>query len=147
MSFGVAHVAALLPELLAGRICWVRRLLVDAPAYLSVAGTRRTRRTSSTTPRLRLPAYGSGPLRTNNGDALPLALLDGLGPAVRPAFLVWDDLAAGRLEAALTDWSTPPIALNIVTPPGGLRRARVTAVIDHLVRCLSVAPWAMPAEG
>jgi DNA-binding transcriptional LysR family regulator len=84
----------------------------------------------------------AGPLRANNGDALMPALLAGLGLAVQPEFLVWDDLAAGRLEAVMADWSMPPIALNIVTPPGGLRPARVAAVIEFLARRLGAAPWA-----
>ncbi len=87
-----------------------------------------------------------GPLRTNNGDALRPALLAGLGLAVQPEFLVWDDLAAGRLEAAMTGWSMPPIALNLVMPPGGPRPARVAAVEDFLARRLAVAPWATPDD-
>jgi DNA-binding transcriptional LysR family regulator len=86
------------------------------------------------------------PLRANNGDALRPALLAGVGLAVQSEFLVWDDLAAGRLEAVMTEWSTPPIALNFVTPPGGLRPARVAAVIEFLARRLSAAPWATPGH-
>jgi DNA-binding transcriptional LysR family regulator len=48
-----------------------------------------------------------------------------VGVAVQPEFLVWDDFAAGRLEAVMTEWSMPPIALNLITPLGGLRPARV----------------------
>jgi DNA-binding transcriptional LysR family regulator len=88
----------------------------------------------------------AGPLRANNAEALMPALLAGLGLAVQPEFLVWEDLAAGRLEAVLTEWSMPPIALNIVTPPGGPRPARVKVVIDHLVRHLAGAPWAKPDD-
>jgi hypothetical protein len=40
-----------------------------------------------------------------------------LSPAVQPEVLVWEDLAAGRLEVAMTDWFMPAIALNIITPP------------------------------
>jgi len=58
---------------------------------------------------------------------------------VQPDFLVTDDIAAGRLEAVMTAWSMPPIALNIVTPPGGHRPARVTAVIEFLARGLAGA--------
>jgi hypothetical protein len=45
----------------------------------------------------------------------------------------------------MSDWSLPPIALHIVTPPGGPRPARVAAVIEALARHLSTAPWAQAA--
>jgi DNA-binding transcriptional LysR family regulator len=205
MSFGIAHVAPLLPELFAAypqvsfdlhladeqvdligggfdlalriaalrdstlrvrRVCQVRRLLVGAPAYFQRHGRpahprdlavhaclgyaylpspdrwrffQASGEEASVSPR--------GPLRANNGDAFKPILLAGLGLAVQPEFLVWDDLAAGRLEAVMTDWSLPPVALNIVTPPGGHRPARVTAVVEYLARRLSGAAWARPASG
>ena len=199
MSFGLAHVAPILPEfliaypevtidlhlgdeivdlvgggfdmalriaalpdssLIARRMCQVRRLVVGAPAYFD----RRGRPThpaeladhdclgyaylpspevwrfvrvggdeTAVTPR--------GPLRANNADALAPALLAGLGLAVQPEFTVWEDLAAGRLEQVLTEWSLPLIALHMVTPPGGLRPARVGVLIDFLVKRLAAAPW------
>ena len=200
MSFGLAHVAPILPEfliaypevtidlhlgdeivdlvgggfdmalriaalpdssLIARRMCQVRRLVVGAPAYFD----RRGRPThpaeladhdclgyaylpspevwrfvhvgddeTAVTPR--------GPLRANNADALAPALLAGLGLAVQPEFTVWEDLAAGRLEQVLTEWSLPLIALHMVTPPGGLRPARVGVLIDFLVKRLAAEPWA-----
>jgi len=54
---------------------------------------------------------------------------------------VWQDIAAGRLEAVMLDWSLPPIALHVVTPPGGPRPARVAVTVDFLVRRLTRAPW------
>jgi DNA-binding transcriptional LysR family regulator len=203
MSFGIAHLAPLLPELLATypevsvdlhlgdeqvdlvgggfdlalriaaladstlrarRLCRIRRLLVGAPAYFERRGHPAHPRELAGHACLGyayLPSPDrwrfvhtsgeetvvtpAGPLRANNGDALMPTLLAGLGVAVQPEFLVWEDLAAGRLEAVMPDWSMPPIALNIVTPPGGLRPARVTAVIDFLARRLSAASWATPA--
>ena len=200
MSFGLGHVAPILPEfltsypevtvdlhlgdemsdligggfdialriaalrdssLIARRLCQVRRLVVGAPAYFD----RRSRPThpaeladhdclgyaylpspevwrfvhvggdaAAVTPR--------GPLRANNADALAPALLAGLGLAVQPEFTVWGDMAAGRLEQVLTEWSLPPIALHMVTPPGGLRPARVGVLIDFLVKRLAAEPWA-----
>jgi DNA-binding transcriptional LysR family regulator len=74
-------------------------------------------------------------------------LLAGLGLAVQPEFLVWKDLAAGRLQAAMTEWSMPRVALNIVMPPSSHRPVRVDAVIDFLARHLSGAAWAQPVSG
>ncbi|WP_289015776.1 substrate binding domain-containing protein, partial [uncultured Methylobacterium sp.] len=84
----------------------------------------------------------TGPLRANNADALSAALRAGLGLAVQPDFLIWDDLQAGRLERVLTDWALPPIALHLVTPPGEPRPARTTALAGFLTRVLGAAPWA-----
>jgi DNA-binding transcriptional LysR family regulator len=200
MSFGLLHVAPILPEflisypevridlhlgdeivdllgggfdmalrisalrdssLIARRLCEVQRLIVGAPAYFD----RRGRPThpaeladhdclgyaylaspeawrfvhtggdeATVTPR--------GPLRANNADALTPALLAGLGLAVQPEFTVWEYLQAGRLEQVLADWSLPPIALHMVSPPGRLRPMRVSVLIDFLVRRLAAAPWA-----
>jgi DNA-binding transcriptional LysR family regulator len=168
--FDLALRIAALPDssLRARRLCQVRRLLVGAPSYFALHGRPshpsdlarhaclgyaylpspdRWRFADATGAEVEI--VPRGPLRANNADALGPALLAGLGLAIQPEFLVWRDLAAGRLEAAMEEWSLPPIALNIVTPPGRLRPARATAVIDFLVDRLAAAPWAMqeaPAE-
>ena len=200
MSFGLAHVASILPEfltsypqvmidlhlgdeivdlvgggfdmalriaalpdstLIARRLCQVRRLVVGAPAYFD----RRGRPTHPSelanhdclgyaylpSPEVwRFTHVGGdeavvtprGPLRTNNADALAPALWLGLGLAVQPEFTVWKDIAAGRLEQVLPEWSLAPIALHLVTPPGKLRPVRVGVLIEFLVRQLATAPWA-----
>ena len=200
MSFGVAHLAPVLPEFLAAhrevsvdlhlsdalvdlvgggfdlglriaalpdsslrvrRLCGVRRSLVATPAYLERYGppqhpedlkgraclgyaylptpdrwpfTNAAGETISIVP--------EGPLRANNADALAPALRAGLGLAVQPDFTIWDDLRSGRLERVMPDWQPPPIALNLVMPPGLPRPARVSALIAFLERAFSTAPWA-----
>lgn len=203
MSFGLVHVAPVLPELLlahpelridlhlsdevvdvvgggfdlalriaaladsslkARRVCRVRRLLVGAPAYFARHGRPGHPRDLAGHACLgyaHLPdpdrwrfvhASGeeavvapAGRLRANNADALGPALLAGLGVAVQPEFTVWQDIAVGRLEAVMPDWSLPPVALHVVTPPGGPRPARVAATIGFLVDRLGAAPWATAA--
>jgi DNA-binding transcriptional LysR family regulator len=148
-------------SLRARRLCTVRRSLVATPDYLDRHGRPGHPHDLAahaclgyaylpTPDRWRfLDADGteaqvvpSGPLRANNADALAPALRAGLGLAVQPDFMVWEDLRDGRLERALPGWSPPPIALHLVTPPGGPRPARVTALIVFLTEALSGAPWA-----
>jgi DNA-binding transcriptional LysR family regulator len=77
-----------------------------------------------------------GPIRTDNGEAILPALRAGLGIAVLPGFIVDEDLAAGRLEAVLPEWSAGGAALHLLTPPGTLRPARVEVLIDYLTENL-----------
>ena len=160
------RIAALADSTLrARRLCRIRRLLVGAPTYFERRGRPVHPQDLTghaclgyaylpTPERWRfIHASGeeavvtpAGPLRANNGDALMPTLLAGAGVAVQPEFLVWEDLATGRLQAVMPDWSMPPIALNLVMPPGGPRPARVSAVIEFLTRRLGAAPWATPAE-
>ncbi|MBK5265079.1 MAG: LysR family transcriptional regulator [Alphaproteobacteria bacterium] len=73
-----------------------------------------------------------GPLRSNSGDAMLPALRAGQGIAILPDFIVHQDIAEGRLESLLPDWSPPPVALHLLTPPGDLRPARVTLLVEFL---------------
>ncbi|MBR8210652.1 MULTISPECIES: LysR family transcriptional regulator [Burkholderia] len=147
------------------RLCAVRRPLVASPAYLD-------RRGRPTHPRdlehhmcviytnLPTPEYWrfhhmtsnrdfgvpvQGRIRTNNSDVILPALIDGYGLALQPEFLVRDELQRGELEEVMHDWKIADIAVNLVTPPGMLRAARVTVLLDFLAEHFSHAPWALPA--
>lgn len=200
MSFGLSHLAPLLPDfmarhpeveldlhfgdeqvdlvadrmdlalriaspadssLLARRLCAVRILLVGAPSYFArygkpahpaeLADHRALQYSHSQGGRFwrfRHPVEGefslemNAPLRVNNADALVPALRAGLGLALQPEFLAWQDLQDGLLETAMPEWQVDPIALYILTPPGRGRPARVQALIDDLAQRLAGSPWA-----
>jgi DNA-binding transcriptional LysR family regulator len=152
-------------SMVARRLCRVRRLLVGAPSYFANRGRPSHPRELSGHACLEysyLPSGNSwqfigaagearavtvtGPLRANNADVLTPSLHAGIGIAVQPEFVVWRDLRDGRLEAVMPEWSAPPIALNVVTPPGGPRASRVAVLIDFLVGRFSeqTAPWTNP---
>lgn len=200
MSFGIRHVAPLLPEflarypevsidlnlsdqkvdlvgegfdlglrigtlpdssLLSRRLCRVRIVLVGAPAYFQAHGRpvhprdlvwhRALTYAYALTPETWRFAHAtegeqavtiSGPLKVNNSDALLPALRAGVGLALQPEFIVWPELADGALESVMCDWRTPDITLQLVSPPGRLRPARVRVLHDFLAERLSIAPWA-----
>jgi DNA-binding transcriptional LysR family regulator len=75
----------------------------------------------------------AGPLRVNNGEALMPALLAGLGIADLPDFIIGEAVASGEVEVILKGWKQPEGAVQLVTPPGGPRPARVEVLADFLI--------------
>jgi DNA-binding transcriptional LysR family regulator len=148
-------------SLRARRLFAVRRPLVAAPAYLAQHGAPHHAKeiedhdvlvfshlANPSGMQLNHAKHGalnvrlSGRVTTNNADiALPL-LRAGTCMGFMPEFLVWRDLRDGLLVEVLPDWSSELLALHVVTPPGALRPARVTALIDFLVRTFKTVPWA-----
>ncbi len=148
-------------SLRARQLCQVRILLVGAPAYLAAHGRPKHPRDlahhrgfqysytrSGNTWRFRHTRHGEfaqtvpRQLQANNAEVFDAALRAGLGLALQPEFLVWEDLRDGRLETVMDDWKVEPLALNIITPPGLHRPARVQALIDYLAQRLEKEPWA-----
>lgn len=147
--------------LLARRLCSVRILLVGAPGYFKRAGKPKHPRDlaqhnalqymyarNGASWRFRHEKHGEFSqalpihLNVNNAEALAPALRAGMGLALQPEFLAWEDLQSGALETAMDDWQVDPIALHIVTPPGRRRPARVQALIEYLAQRLTAEPWA-----
>jgi DNA-binding transcriptional LysR family regulator len=147
-------------SLRAQRLCSVRILLVGAPEYLRQHGRPehpkdlgRHRGLSYVNSRLgdawrfKHPRHGDfsvgmpAQLRVNNAEALTPVLLAGLGLALQPEFLVWQELKEGTLESVMPEWVAPPIAMSIVTPPHRARPRRVQLLIEYLAQSLAHAPW------
>ncbi|HJU14991.1 MAG TPA: substrate binding domain-containing protein, partial [Stellaceae bacterium] len=155
---------AALPDssLVARRLCPVRRWVVGAPSYFARRGTpQRPRELAghaclgysylATGERWRFTNGAGveeavavrGPLSATNGEALDGALMAGIGIALQPDFLAWEAVRDGRLVTVLDDWDAPPLALNLLTPPGGPRASRIGVLLDFLVRRFAAgsAPW------
>lgn len=151
-------------SLIARRLCQVRLLLVGTPDYFkrhgrpqhpkdlaahralfyTLSGSRdawRFLHKQQGEYSIRVPSV----LRANNADALTPPLLAGLGLALQPEFLVWQQLRSGELETAMPEWGAPFIALQLVTPPSAIRPARVQVLMDFLAQRFPKAPWAAAA--
>lgn len=82
-----------------------------------------------------------GRLSVNNGDALRVAALQGLGIANLPTFLVGDDLRAGRLVAVLQEMTPLMLTLNAVYPPTRHITPKVRAFVDFLSERFGPLPY------
>lgn len=156
-GFDIGLRIASLPDssLRARKLRDVRTHIVAAPSYLERMGTPRhpaelgehecLRYSLLTTPELwrftnakgeEAAVRPHGRLRANNSDVMLYSLRSGHGIAVVPDFIIDADLASGAVVPILQDWRPQPVALHLVTPPGMIRPARVTALIEYLVERL-----------
>jgi DNA-binding transcriptional LysR family regulator len=87
-----------------------------------------------------------GPLSVNNGSAVMPSVCAGLGATLAPDFIVWRDLKAGRLEAALEGWAAPQLTLHLLTPHGRAQPRRLRAFSDFVHERFGAgrAPWLGP---
>lgn len=90
-----------------------------------------------------------GPLCVNNGDVELPAICAGVGVARLPDFLIWRDVAEGRLETALEMWRPAPMALHLLTPASRTQPRRLRAFSDFLFDTFGGgrAPWLAMERG
>lgn len=153
---GAIRIAAL-PDssLVARRLCSMPVYVVAAPSYLKTHGRPKhpmhlsdhAAITYSYSPRQGVWQFKkktgevasvrpNGPLRVNNGEAMLPAIIAGVGIAVLPEFIVREALAKKQVEILLPDWSLGEGAVYWVTPPGGPKPQRVTAMGDFLAKMM-----------
>jgi DNA-binding transcriptional LysR family regulator len=163
-GFDAALRIAVLPDssLVARKLCPVAPFIVASPAYFAHHGRPTHPRELdghhclgyAYRPRQDIWRFSNGageeetitptgPLRVTNVDALIPTILDGIGIAELPEFVVTEYLTDGRMEAILTDWTLPRGALYFVTPSARARPAKVEALADFLAERLSEPIWAV----
>jgi len=76
----------------------------------------------------------------NQGNALRLAALNGMGIALQPEAVLADDLAAGRLVPVLPGWSLLPSPMYLVYASDRHPTAKLRTVIDFLLSRFASAP-------
>jgi len=74
----------------------------------------------------------SGKVAINNGDALRMAALHGMGLTVLPTFIVGADLQQGSLVSVLDEFMPQPLGLHAVYPQTRHVAPKVRAFIDFL---------------
>ncbi|KRE96762.1 LysR family transcriptional regulator [Frateuria sp. Soil773] len=74
-----------------------------------------------------------GRFTANQGNALRIAALAGIGIVLQPEPVLADDLAAGRLLPVLPGWSLTPSPMYLIYPQDLYPTAKVRSAIDFLV--------------
>lgn len=81
-----------------------------------------------------------------SGSVIRQAVLAGVGLAVLPSFMVWQDLAAGRLQQVLGPFSFVRLSVHAVYPAGRVVPANVRALLELLVAHFRAPVWAGAAR-
>lgn len=128
-----------------------RMWLCAAPAYLSEAGTPQTAQDLShhnclgftywhNKKQWQLHQSGQtqsvpvrGRLQVNNGQALKIAALAGLGIIMQPEVLVSDEITAGRLTRLLPDYELPSRPMHLVYLADRRPISKLKSFIDFVV--------------
>lgn len=79
----------------------------------------------------------SGRLQVNNGQALRVAALHGLGIVLQPSFQLAGDVRAGRLVQLFTDYALPSRPMHVVYPPDRYRSPKLRSFVDFLLEQFS----------
>lgn len=138
------------PGVIARRVGAIAIVTCAAPDYLAARGTpRRPAELAAhdclmqlTRPPRDRWAFGAesvavqGRLRITDVEALRVAAVAGLGVARLPAFVVEDDLRAGRLRALLTRWRPAPVPVFAVYRERRHLPARVRVFVQFLTTVL-----------
>jgi DNA-binding transcriptional LysR family regulator len=148
-------------SLIARRLAPARLMIVGSPEYLRRNGMPKTpadlKRHNClgyaywslrdewhvTTPRGKLERVKvTGSLVANNGDALRVAALEGVGLIQQPSFGICEDLRSGRLVQVLPDHTIRELTVHALYAPGAAPNAKIRAFIDLLARTWAgVPPW------
>lgn len=133
------------------KLAEVPRVLAAAPGYLAAQGTP-ARPEDLSAHRLLLYSLAddwdtlvlhrgeevwrqkvTGDLVANDGQLLRSAALDGMGVLMQPAYIVQDDLEAGRLVRVLPDWAPDSLTMNIAYPSRSFLPVRTRLFLNALV--------------
>jgi DNA-binding transcriptional LysR family regulator len=74
-----------------------------------------------------------GQLLANNGQALRMAALEGLGIILQPEVLVREDVTSGRLIRLLTDYEPPPRPMSLVYVADRRPTPKLKSFIEFIV--------------
>jgi DNA-binding transcriptional LysR family regulator len=74
-----------------------------------------------------------GLLESNDGQVLRAAALDDLGILVQPKYIVFDDIAAGRLMPVLDEWELPRLTINLAYPSRKHQSATVRTFTNFML--------------
>jgi DNA-binding transcriptional LysR family regulator len=74
-----------------------------------------------------------GRFTANQGDALRIAALNGIGIVLQPEVVLAEDLAAGRLLPVLPGWSLMPSPMYLIYAQDRRPTAKLRTVIDFLL--------------
>ena len=85
-------------------------------------------------------------MRTDSGDAVLRAAVDGLGIGALPSFLAADAIQAGTVEPLLTGYPMAQYGIYIVRPPGAHVPGKVRVLIDLLVERFGGEPRWDPCQ-
>ncbi len=77
-----------------------------------------------------------GRLSINNGDALALAAIDGIGLTLAPHFIAAEYLASGKLVEVMEKFRPAPLGIYAVYPEGRFPQPKLRVFIDHLAEAL-----------